>query len=196
MITLVSFLVPPWKICAQQTHGEKPLSGTRDDGPSFPWQQTSFPTERVHQGWGCMDSSSPSPAFVWITHQALRTVMEAPQGQKFCVRAKWYPGRRRGDSVYQISPGIKGQSSRCVHFNLIVSNCLLMSLKLLQKPLRYLILLHLLKWFRIPYACDMKALHPHDSLRKHPRGDPRGSAGIAILNRQKFPWTFHGEGDA
>lgn len=42
MITLVSLLVPPWKICVQQTHGEKPLSGMRDDGSSFPWQRHPF----------------------------------------------------------------------------------------------------------------------------------------------------------
>lgn len=64
----------------------------------------------------------------------------APPGQKFYVRAQWYPERRRGDSIYEISP--RGQSSTSVHFNLILTNRLLMSLKRLQNSLRHLILLH------------------------------------------------------
>lgn len=104
--------------------------------------------------------------------------------------AVWEPGGVQENRRFQCPnhPTDKGgQSFRRVHFNLIFYNHFFISLKFLQKSLRHLILLHLLKWLRVSYCLWYEARSSHNSLKNHSKGELRWSPGIIILNHQKFP---------
>lgn len=62
------------------------------------------------------DSSSSNPSFVWSTLWALRTALETPQGEKFCVIPRWCLGRQTGDSISQITQQIKKEECQMCSF--------------------------------------------------------------------------------